>query len=178
MLSTRIATRYARSLMSLAKEENSLDQTHEDMLMISNATHSSRELSLLLSSPVVKEDMKENILDKIFSGKVGALTLSFIRITVKKRRERFLDAIAKEFVRQYKAHKNIITAEVTSVIPLDEELRRQVIRKIQESTRSEIELVEKTDPLLIGGLVLRIGDRQVDNSIRRKLADVKRVIAG
>ena len=174
MKETRIASRYAKSLLTLALEQGELENAYNDMKLVSETCDSSKDLSLLLQSPIVKPDKKTKILREIFAGWLGKLSLSFIDIIIKKRRENYLEAIAREFQNQYKSHKNILTAVVTSVVGLDDKIRSEIMKIVKDSTNAEVELVEKADKDLIGWLILRIGDKQVDASIQRKLLNLRR----
>ena len=145
-----------------------------DMKNVSEMCSQSRDLSLLLKSPIVKPDKKTDILREIFSNRLGKLSLSFIDIIIQKRRESYLEAIAREFQYQYKSHKNILTAIVTSAVGLDDKIRSEIMRIVRESSNAEVELVEKEDKELIGGFILRVGDKQVDASIQRKLLNLRR----
>ncbi len=174
MKETRIAYRYAKSFLTLALEHGEIDKAYIDMKNISEVCRQSKKLSLLLKSPIVKPDKKTDILREIFSTRLGKLSLSFIDIIIKKRRENYLEAIAGEFQNQYKSHKNILTAIVTSAVGLDDKIRSEIIRIVRESSNAEVELVEKEDKELIGGFILRVGDKQVDASIQRKLLNLRR----
>ena len=92
-----------------------------------------------------------------------------MQIIATKRREEYIEDIAEEFIEQYKTHKNILTAVVTTAQGLDEELKKQVLEVVKKSYNSEVELVEKVDKDLIGGFIIRVGDKQEDTSIARKL---------
>lgn len=174
MKETRVASRYAKSLLSLALEQGELENAYNDMKLVSETCDSSKDLSLLLQSPIIKPDKKTEILRKIFAGRLGKLSLSFIDIIIRKRRENYLEAIAREFQYQYKAHKNILTAVVTSAVGLDDKIRNEIMKIVKGSANAEVELVEKSDKDLIGGLILRIGDKQIDASILRKLINLRR----
>jgi len=173
MKETRVASRYAKSLLSLANERGVLDQTYEDMKLVALACEENKALSLLLKSPIVKSDKKIKIFDEIFSKHISELSSTFITTITKKRRENYLLEITIEFQRQYKHHNNIITAVVTSATGLDEAIRKEVLKVVKESVKSEVELVEHQDKALIGGLILRLGDKQVDASIQRKINDLR-----
>ena len=173
-LSTRVASRYAKSLLALALEQGEMENAYNDMKLVSETCDSSKDLSLLLQSPIIKPDKKTEILREIFAGRLGKLSLSFIDIIIKKRRENYLEAIAREFQYQYKSHKNILTAIVTSVVGLDDNIRSEIMKIVKDSANAEVELVEKADKDLIGGLILRIGDKQIDASIQRKLINLRR----
>lgn len=172
MKETRIASRYAKSLLTLALEQGELENAYNDMKLVSETCDSSKDLSLLLQSPIVKPDKKTEILREIFASRLSKLSLSFIDIIIRKRREKYLEAIAREFLYQYKSHKNILTAIVTSAVGLDDKIRSEIMKIIKDSANAEVELVEKADKDLIGGLILKIGDKQIDASIQRKLKEL------
>ena len=94
-----------------------------------------------------------------------------------KRREGYLDDIAFAFVEQYKAHKNIITAVITSANGLDPVAKSKLLAMIKETATGEIELIEKIDKKLIGGFKVKVGDKQVDSSVLRKLNELRKTFA-
>lgn len=170
-----VAYRYARSLMELAEEKGMLSGVEEDMRLVAEACGANRDLVVLLNSPVVKADTKEKLLGRIFAGKIGALSVSFIGILVRKGRERLLPDVAAAFGQLYKASKNIVVAQVTSAVPLEAGTRQQALALAgKQHPGKSIELIEKVDPALIGGLSIRIGDELYDGSVGRHLADLRR----
>ncbi len=169
MRETRVSYRYAKSLLDLAIEKGQLEQVREDMQLVRDTVHESRELEILLKSPVVKTDKKQGILKAIFGGKIGVITTEFIDIITRKRREAELEIIAESFLTQYRINKNIVTAVITSAAALDDTLRKQVLEIVRKMAGTEVELTEKIDTSLIGGFVLRVGDRQVDTSLIRQI---------
>lgn len=175
MRESRVSHRYAKSLLDLALEKGQLEPVHEDMRMVLETIRANRDLSILLRSPVVITDKKLEILKAIFGGHIGVISTEFLNILTRKRREGELEGIAEAFVSQYKKHKQILTAVITSATGLDEKLRAQVMEVVKQSAGGKsIELVEKTDKALIGGFVLRIGDKQVDSSVLRQIRNLER----
>lgn len=171
---TRVAARYAKSLLDLALEKGILEPVYYDMQFILNTCQSSRDLVAFLQSPIIKTDKKTAVLKEIFESKINAVTLAFINIITVKKREAYIEEIAESFVNQYKRHKNILTAIVISAVGLDDTLRKQVLELVKKNVNAEVELVEKINKDLIGGFVLRIGDQQVDASIHRMVKDLSR----
>lgn len=169
-----VADRYARSLMDLAREKGKVDEVRSDMKTVLETEKASRDFALLLSSPVIKTDKKVAVLEAVFAGKINDLSMSFIRLITRKQREKLLPEIAKAFNEQYKRDKNIFTAVVTTAQGLDEKTRTKMLDLVKEQVRGEVELVEKVDPETIGGFVLRIGDKQVDRTVSRQLANLKK----
>lgn len=174
MAETRVASRYVKSLLSLAVEQNALDAVYSDMLSFSKIVKENREFALMLRNPIIKHDKKRDILEKIFKGKVNKLTLAIFDIITAKNREPLLPAIAEEFHHAYNVYKNIGEATVTTAVPLDAALRAEIegiVKKL--SDKKQVEIKEKVNPEMIGGFVLNVGDRQVDASIKNKLKALK-----
>ena len=170
-----VAYRYARSVMELAQEKGVLAGVHEDMRLVAATCAGSRDLLVLLKSPVVKSDKKDKVLDQVFAGKIGQLTSAFMGILVRKGREALLPHVAAAFDELYKQHRSIVTALVKSAAPLNEATRAKV-RALAEKQHpgKTVELEEVVDPSLIGGLTIRIGDEQYDGSVSRRLGDLRR----
>ncbi len=175
MIISPVAYRYARSLLDLSRSEGLLKGTLEDMGLVAATTRGSRELITLLKSPVVKADRKARILEQLFAGKIGTVTAKFIQILVRKGREALLPEIAVAFSKLYKEEQGIVDVEVRSAAPLSDIARKQVhdLAAAKHPGKS-IEISEKVDHELIGGIVIRIGDDQYDGSVARRLQDLRR----
>lgn len=169
MKGSRAVSRYAKSLADLAAEQGTLEKVYADMHLVHKTCAESKDLSLLLKSPIVKTDKKQTILKQIFSDKVSKITEGFILLLTSKRREGLLEDIADSFVDQYKERKKILTAVITTADGLDESLRKKVLEIVKTGAHSEVELIEKTDKNLIGGFTLQVGDKRVDASIQKQI---------
>ena len=174
MKGVRAAVRYAKAIRQLAQERNILDNVVEDIKLIHNTILANRELGLMLESPLVSGSKKKSVLNSIFGSKVNELTTSFIGQVVEHKRESILQVICEEFFNQYNVLKNIARVSVTTTLPLTKEIKEELIKKIKSDYQlSEVQLEEKIDESLIGGMILRMGDKQLDASIRRQLSDIK-----
>ena len=169
MSELRVAARYAKSLLDLSNEQGTLDTVKQDMDLFANTLEGSRDLRLLLRNPIVKHDKKLAILRRLFEGKVSDLTMRFFTIITQKNREDALEFVAPEFIRQFNVLRGIQAAEVTTATPLTPELRAHVEGLVKDQTGGQVLLTEHVDASLIGGFVLRIGDRQIDDSVRTRL---------
>jgi len=178
MAGHRAASRYAKSLIELSQEKGQLDAVYADMELISNTIEESHELKLLLKSPIVKGDKKFNVLNKVFTGQTGEITSKFVTILTKKKREELLQLIANDFIAQYKTMKGLVVANVTTAVALNDETKANVLALIKKHVEGEVELVETINPDLIGGFVVRIGDKMIDASILKKINDLKKELLG
>lgn len=174
MADQRIASRYVKSLLSLAIDQNALEEVHRDMQMFDQVCESNRDFLVMMRSPIIKHDLKRDILEKLFRDRVHALTWAILDIITRKNREALLPAIADDFHRAYNEYKEIGFSRVTTAVKLDDSLRKEIIAVAQKlSRRQNIELVEKVDPALIGGFVLNVGDQQIDASVASRLRSLR-----
>ena len=177
MSGIRIASRYAKSLLDLCIEKGQLDAAKTDMVMLQGIMDESRDLRLMLSSPVVKADKKVDILHKLFDGKVNDITMGFMTLLTRKGREGYLPEIVTSFLNQLRKHQGITVAEVTSAVALDAGSRSHLLEAAAKLAGGQVELVEKVDASLIGGFVLKVGDKQIDSAIANRIKALKREFA-
>ena len=174
MNSDRVASRYAKALLGFASERNELDYVESELNMIASLVDASRELELLLSSPIVKPNKKKEILKAIFNGSLSKPTFGFINILVTKSRESLLPKIVEEALSQIRLIKNIKAVEVKTATPLDEASKSSILAEVAKLHDGEVELTETLDAELLGGFILRMDDKQIDASIKRQLSTLRR----
>lgn len=175
MRQSRATTRYAKAFLDFSVEKNSLEESYNDMMLLKSICQESKELLLLLKSPIVKTGHKLKIFDQIFSKKISKLSKAFIDIIILKKRESILAEIANSFVDLYKKQKNIEAATITTALPASKELKEKVISYIKRQTNSKVELTEIVDESIIGGVVVRMGDRQLDVSISTEISELRQM---
>ena len=175
MAQSRVTIRYAKALFQLAVEQDILEQSYQDMALLDVACAESRDLLLLLKSPIVKTDKKLKILEEIFGTKINKVTMSFINIITTKKREGLLALMASSFIALYKKHNKIGTATVISATPLDKALRAEMISFIKKNGDKNVELTEKIDESIIGGAIIRMGDKQLDASVSREISELRQL---
>lgn len=177
MSEIQVASRYAKSLIDLAQEQNSLEAVKTDMESFINVVKQNPQLLAVLNNPIIHHDKKIAILEQLFGATFHKVVSSFFRIVINKGRSEILYGTAKEFVAQYNSLKGIVHAVVTSAAALTEDQKAKLTALITESTNAKIVLEAKVDPDLIGGFVLKVGDRQVDTSISSSLNKLKKEFA-
>jgi F-type H+-transporting ATPase subunit delta len=171
----RLAGRYAKSILDLALEKGQLDNVYNDMLFLQAAIRGSRELAILLRSPVIKADKKRKVMDAIAAGRISPLTTAFIHLLLVKEREGYLPEVATAFISQYKAYKGIHIVKLTTAVPVDEDIRKTVLEKVRSARQLQlIELDTQVDEDLIGGFILEVGDEMVDASITHELNKIRK----
>jgi len=176
---SRISSRYAKSLLDLARERNELDAVLQDIESFDRATKN-RDFYLLLKSPIVKTDKKLAIFKAIFEGKLGKTTMAFFDIIIRKGREMYMPEIAADFISQYKDFNRISTVILTTASPLNDALLNEIKTKLLASniTMDKLDVVTKIDPSIIGGFTIEVGDKLYDASVTHKLDQLKKEFAG
>lgn len=173
MISSKITKRYAKSLIELSIESDQLLECYNDLVLVNKVCSENNDFILMLKSPIIGTDKKLAIIKSIFTNQLSKLTLSFIEIITKKKRESLLSSISKNFMELYKKHNKIISANVITSVPLDESLREKIILLVQKNTNFEVELKETINKEIIGGSIINIGDYQLDNSVKTQLINLK-----
>lgn len=169
-----VAARYAKSLLDLAKEQGIAETMYTDMKFVKDTLSKNRQLAVVLKNPIVRAEKKNSVMKAVFATRLNPLTMSFFQIIANKNREAIIDAIAEQFVIQYERLKGVERATIITTMPLTDTLRAQFRAIVMKyTTGKSVELDERIDPKLIGGYVLRVGDQQIDGSIRNQLNEIK-----
>lgn len=175
MRNTRVAKRYSKALMDMAVETNQVEAVKNDVDTIRKAV--TGELNQILMSPVIKHDKKVSIFKAIFSGKVTPLTESFFNLLFAKGREVGMVDILDAFDASYRELKGIEIIELTTAVPVSEEVKNIVKHNFQQLDRCKgktLEVRESVDENILGGFVVQLGDQLYDASIRHDLHLIKK----
>jgi len=178
MSENKAASRYAKSLIDLSTEQNALEEMKSDMVFLEKVIDDNPELEAILKNPIVPLEKKTGILDSVFGNKVHPITKAFLKLIVNKGRAAILFATSKAFLVQYNAIKAIVTAEVTSAIELTEANRAEIEQIVKrEFGANQVLIKAKVNDKLIGGFILKVGDKQFDASISSGLNKLKKEFA-
>lgn len=166
---------YGDALFEAAQDMNGMDTAYEEAVEIQTIFKEHSDLMQLLTHPQIVKEEKLQVMKDIFSGKVSDVMMGFLATVVDKGRQHDIPAILTYFIDRVKEYKNIGTAQVTSAVELNETQKVQVTERLLATTRYvEFEMNYAVDPSLIGGMVIRIGDRVVDSSIKTQLYELRK----
>lgn len=168
-----ITVRYAKAFFSLAKEKNILDTLKKDVELVAGVCKESADFILLLESPIVKTSKKIALITSIFSGKVDELTLNFLHLVTQNKREIHIPAICRNFLGLTRADQNIKSAVLTTATEINSETIKKIETLMGKELNAKIELSTTVKPEIIGGIVLRLDDKQYDASIATQLKKIK-----
>lgn len=172
MIGTRAALRYAKATLNLAKERNLADEVNKDMILIRDTIEENNDLEVMLKSPVIKSPLKRSVLIEIFKNKINGITKGLIDVLIENKRLSLLPLVAKEYIVIYDFMKGIEVAQVTTAVPLTKELEKAILKRVHESVDTKVSIVNVVDPSIIGGFVLRVGDKEYDSSVAYRLEDL------
>lgn len=169
MIQQALARRYADALFHLAREHGRLDEVAADLRLLAGFLKQEPDLKELLGHQRISIRRKKEIVRELWGNRVSRLVMGFLELLIDKRRERYLEAISEAYFALLRAERNIAVAEVKTAFPLDQELEARLCLALERITGKKIELRVDTRPELIGGLVVKVGDRIFDGTVTKRL---------
>lgn len=161
---------YGEALFQVAVEENRIDEMMEEIRTVREALEQNRELSVLMEHPKIIKEEKVHLMENCFKGQVSDDVTGFLTVVVSKGRFRELPAIFDYLTMRMKEYKKIGVVTVRSAVELRREQKERIREKLMATTDyKSLEITWLVEENLIGGLVIRIGDRVVDSSLKYKL---------
>lgn len=162
--------RYAKALLALAGENNVLERSYADMKTIHRVFAQNKELSALLKSPVIRLSKKQNIIDRLFDRSIHPLIQNYVRIILRKQRGFMLEGIALAYLDEYKKLHGIEKILLITAFPMDDQIRQQAVIAAKRLTDCDVEFEHKINPDIIGGFILRLGEKQYNASVKHRLS--------
>ncbi|MDQ0418393.1 F-type H+-transporting ATPase subunit delta [Croceifilum oryzae] len=163
-----VAKRYASALYQVANEKGLVDEVGRDLQLISETLIKTPEFITLLQSPKVALEEKKELISSAFT-QVQSITNNFLHVIVEGRREEALAEISKEYTKLADDAKGLLEVVVTSASALDDTERNGVADAFTKILGRQVRIQEKVDANLLGGLVVQVGDRLYDGSVKNKL---------
>jgi F-type H+-transporting ATPase subunit delta len=169
-----IARRYAMALFLAARKKEAVDRVWDDLQgVIAVDRAAGNRFRLFLEAPQITHEHKFAALEATFRPVVHPLVVEFFRLLLRKKRMFELRAIIGEFERLVEAHRGVVRARVTSAIPMHDGELAQLVSALESGMNKKVRVVASVDPLILGGLVVRIGDRIADKSVRTMLTQLR-----
>ncbi|MEO6189402.1 MAG: ATP synthase F1 subunit delta [Saprospiraceae bacterium] len=171
---SKIAGRYAKSLLDLSQEKGLIDAINNDMQEVSNACQN-KDLLLFIKNPIINTDKKLKVFKAIFTDKINPLTQSFLEILIQKGRESIIPQICTSFVDQYKSLNKIRPAKLISATIMGESEVNLIKNKFKSWLKNgeTMELIQVVDPSIIGGYIFQMDGQQVDATVKKNLDSMK-----
>jgi F-type H+-transporting ATPase subunit delta len=170
-----IAQVYSRALFEAAKENDALDEIHEQLGQFCDALAESRELQVFLFSPYFSSLEKKEGISKLIEGG-NEHFVRFLELLAERHRMPAIFRIRRDFDELWAEENKLLPVTVTSAVELDEKLVKEIGKRIEEETGRKVELSSTVDPDVLGGLVLRVGNRVLDASVRARLEQLRKQV--
>lgn len=169
MLKGAVAERYAGALFDIAREKGLMDKIEEELRGILEALESSADFRRVFYHPQVPAAVKKEIVKALFGDKVETYTLNFVNVLLDARREVFFKDIVAYYIRLANQVRNVVEVKVTSAVEVPPAYREELLAALAKVTGKEVRVTYETKPDILGGLVIRIGNRVIDSSVARQL---------
>lgn len=176
MTGSRAAIRYAKAVIEMAQASGVADAVSEDMALVATTIADNAELRDFINNPTISAEVKESALKEIFAGTQG-ITKGLLHLLHENKRFEILGQVAEQYKMQFDQINGVEEATVTTAFPITPELEEKVKEKIKEFSDKKITLKNSVDPSIIGGFILRIGDKQFNASVANRLSILKRELS-
>lgn len=178
MIKEAVARRYAKGLFDVACEMDLVEEVANELDLVADLCRQQPELKNVMEFQRVPTHVKKEIITGIMEGRFSQVVIGFLELLIDKHRERSFEDIRKSYHDYYRHHMNIVVAEVRTAFPLESEYETRLQDVLQKATGKKIELRVSVQPELIGGLVVKIGDRVYDGSMTKHLEMMEARIMG
>lgn len=168
-----IRVRYAKAFFSLANEKNMIETLKTDIEMVLDVCNNSSDFVLLLKSPVVSISKKAELISKIFKSEIDELTLNFLLLITKNKREAYIPGICRNFLELIRKSQNIKSAVLITATEINKLTIGKIKALIEKELDAQVEMNFEIEPKIIGGIILRIDDKQYDASVTTQLRKIK-----
>ena len=176
MSSTRAAIRYAKAIIEVATSKNVAKEVSNDMFLVATTINDNLELDTFIQNPTIKVEVKENALLEVFAN-TNEVTKSLFHLLFENKRFEILGAIASEYNKLFDEENGIEVAKVTTAIAMDADLEAKVKAKIATFSDKKVTIENVVDASIIGGFILKIGDKQYNASVANRLQVLKRELS-
>ena len=176
MSGIRAAIRYAKAILEIADSKGVASEVGADMTLIASTITGNLELTHFIQNPLITTDIKKNVVSEVFAS-VNPVTKSLFQLLFENKRFEILAAIAVEYNNLFDVMNGVEVAKVTTAFPMDAELEAKVMAKIATFSDKKVTIENTVDASIIGGFILRIGDKQYNASVANRLHVLKRELS-
>lgn len=174
MKNTVVSERYAQALFDISQKESLTEKVQEDLNVITITLKDYPDFSNLLLHPVISYQDKKDMFAKIFSGKIEKVTENTVMLLIDKKREALIPEISELFKQMYNNLHSRVVAEVYTPIEIGKNVLSILKDKLEQYLSKEVEIEDHIDPKILGGVLVKIGDRVIDGTIKTKFENMAR----
>ncbi len=169
MTHSRAARRYAAALMAAAEQVKTAEAIAQDLQMVAATLRGSRDLRLLVASPIIRGPKKAGVFKELFASRVNPHTMAFLNLLIAKQRERILEETIEEYMKLRDIQMGIVNINVVSAVALTKKQEETLRGQLERYTGKKVRMHPSLDPGIKGGVIVRVGDTVLDASVKRQL---------
>lgn len=177
MLNIQLATKYARAIFEIARDEKKLDEYDKDLNLVREDVFSLPEAVSFFKNPLVPHQAKKDLLTKAVKGEVSDMVMNFLMLLTDKSRIGIFNEIYEIFTGLKNEAQGIVIADVTTAFPLNKDQEKKLGLKLAEVTKKKIKIRKHEDKSILGGVIVRIGDKRIDGSAAGRLQALKSTLS-
>ena len=177
MLNIQLASKYAAAIFEIAKDENNLDGYDKDLGTVRANVFALPDAVKFFQNPLIPQQAKKDLLKRAFDGEISATVMNFLMLLVDKKRIGVFNEIYDIFTSLKNKEQGILIADVTSAFPLTKKQQDALTRKLAGLTGRKIKVRTHKDTSILGGLIVKIGDKRIDGSAAGRLRALKSAIS-
>ena len=168
-----IANRYAEALFQIGEEENKIDNLYNELKEVSSLMNTNKDLNNVMKSPLVSKKEKIQLIDTLFAGKVDNDLKNFLKILIEKGRITSINAIGETYKELLNEKNNILEGYVISAVPMNDEKIKELETELSKKYNKNVTLENKVDESVLGGVLVRLGNTEIDGTIKTRLDGLK-----
>jgi len=169
-----ITNRYATAFIELAEKHNLLDKFDADLALIKETLRQSKDLNDFLQHPIVNNNDKCDVIEKIFGADISNFSLNLVKLLIEKNRVFILSSLSSHYTELLNKKRNISKAQVITAVHIDDEVLNRVKDKLEKMFEKQIYIESNIDEDIIAGMIVKIGDKIIDGSIKTKIQKMKK----
>jgi F-type H+-transporting ATPase subunit delta len=171
-----IARTYSRALLQVSEEKKQADEVLEELAWLADYASENEDFGGFVDNPLLDPGQRAGSIEKMFRGKLSDVLVDTLQVMNRKGRLEILPAVAEAYRQDHRDARNRVDVQVSTAVPLADELREKLRATLAKSTGKTPDLHEEVDPGLIGGIVLRVGDSKVDASVKNEVRKYRKLL--
>lgn len=168
-----VSKTYSEALFEVALEEDKIDLFLDEINFVADSLKEFPEFQELIKSPTITKGEKKDIVKEVYGGKLSQEMLNFLMIIIDKSRAGFIEGMRDVFVDKVNDHKGIVEAVAITAVPLSDEDKNKLVAKLEQVTGKTVKLSNEIDKSILGGVMVKIGDKVIDGTLKGKLDNIK-----
>lgn len=173
-----VSSRYALALFEVGLELEKINEFNEGLNFLKAIFEKETKLLQILSHPKIDKNEKKDLINNLFKGRISSEMMNFLYILIDKRREDSILNIIEKYREIFNEHENIVKVIAITAVPMEEKSKSKLITVLSNKFNKKVELHNKVDNNVLGGVLLRIENKQLDGTIKGQLKSMDKTISG